>query len=304
MFGSKRRHVLSDGARALAVVTHVNCAKVAGMAVASNYNYKLALTLMVRPDNEAPFEARVSGYFSQYAQPSVGDQFWVRYDPHDHSKVVIDKARIASDNATFEAQVAAQAASAVPADLGSSGIVGRGAVVDVEKTPAGSLIDCAITVGIRLVDGSDPYRATCHIPLAPDQAARLIPGGSDVTVRADPRDRSRIALSLSEPTPVVTITDPRAIDPPARALREGMPCRVTLMLHQRQWLQTPDGEEFYAMKVRVDTDGSEFQVNLPVPAAATALLQNGAEFPARCLVGEPNAVAIDWPAVLAATPAV
>jgi hypothetical protein len=296
--------MLSDGAQALAVVTDVNYAKVAGMAVASNYNYKLALTLMVRPDNEAPFEARVAGYFSQYAQPSVGEQFWVRYDAHDHSRVMIDTARIAADNAAFEAQVAAQAASAVPADLASNGIVGRGAVVDVQKTPAGSLIDCVVTVGVRLVDGSDPYRATCHILLAPDHAERLVPGSTYATVRADPRDRSRIALSLSEPTPVVTITDPRAIDPPARALREGMPCDVTVVLHQRQWLQTPDGDEFYAIKVRVDGDGSEYQVNLPVPAAATALLQNGAQFPARRLATEPNVVAIEWSAVLAATRAV
>jgi hypothetical protein len=304
MFGLKKRHILSDGEQAVAVVTDVNYAKVAGMAVASNYNYKLALTLMVRPDHEAPFEARVSGYFSQYAQPSVGEQFWVRYDPHDRSKVVIDRARIASDNAAFEARVAAQAASAVPSDLASGGIVGRGAVVDVQKTPAGNLIDCAVTVGVRLVDGSDPYRAACHIPLAPDQAEQLVPGGTYVTVRADPRDRSRIALSLSEPTPVVTITDPRAIDPPARALREGIPCRVTLLLHQRQWLQTPDGDEFYAIKVRVEADGSEFQVNLPVPTAATALLKDGAELPARRLLAEPNVLAIDWPAVLATTPAV
>ena len=302
MFGFKKRHVLGNGAQALAVVTDVNYAKVAGMAVASNYNYKLTLTLMVRPDDDAPFEARVSGYFSQYAQPTVGEQFWVRYDPDDRLKVVIDKARIAADNAGFDAKVAAQAASAVPADLASGGIVGRGAVLDVHKTPAGNLIDCAVTVGVRLVDGSDPYRATCHIPLAPDQTERLVPGGTYVTVRADPHDRSRIALSLSEPTPVVTITDPRAIDPPARALREGMPCRVTLLLHQRQWLQTPDGEEFYAIKVRVDADGSEFQVNLPVPATATSLLQDGAEFPAKRLIAEPNVLAIDWPAVLAATP--
>jgi hypothetical protein len=124
-----------------------------------------------------------------------------------------------------------------------------------------------------------------------------------VTVRADPHNRSRIALSLSEPTPVVTITDPRAIDPPARALREGLPCRVTVLVHQRQWLQTPDGEEFYAIKVRVDTDGSEFQVNLPVPAAALPLLPHGGEFPAKRLSAEPNILAIDWAALLTATAA-
>jgi hypothetical protein len=303
MFGSKKKHILGDGAQAMAVVTDVNYAKVAGMTVASNYNYKLDLTLMVRPDDGAAFEAHVSGYFSQYAQPSVGDQFWVRYDPKDRSRVEIDEARIAADNAAVKAQVAAQAASAVPPDLAAYGILGRGSIVEVQKVPAGALIDCAVTVGVRLVDGTDPYRATCHVPLSPDQAELLIAGATFVTVRADPNDHSRIALSLNEETPIVTVKDPRALDPPARALRDGMPCRVTVLLHQRQWLQTPNGEEFYAIKVRVDSDGSEFQVNLPVPAGATALVQDGASLPAKRLAAEPNVFAIDWASALAAAPA-
>jgi hypothetical protein len=69
---------------------------------------------------------------------------------------------------------------------------------------------------------------------------------------------------------------------------------VTILAHQRQWLKTPDGDEFYAAKVRVSSDGSEFQVNLAVPAVATALLQDGAELPARRLATEPNVLAVDW----------
>src|SRR5579864_6430229 len=102
MFGNKK-HTLTQGAQAIAVVTDVGYATVMGMTVARNYNYKLELTLMVRPDNEAPFEAHVSGYFAQFSQPSVGDQFWVRYDPQDHSKVEIDTDKIAADNAAAEA---------------------------------------------------------------------------------------------------------------------------------------------------------------------------------------------------------
>src|SRR5581483_803618 len=147
-------------------------------------------------------------------------------------------ARIAADNAAYEAQVAAQAASAVPADLAAGGILGRGAIVDVQKTPAGPLVSCAVTVSVRLVDGSDPYRASCHIPLTADQAEQLAPGATFVTVRADPGDRSRIAISLTEETPVVTLTDARALEPAARALADGMPCEVTVLLHGRQWLKT------------------------------------------------------------------
>lgn len=298
MLGSKKRHILKDGVQALAVVTNVDYAKVAGMVQARNDDYKLDVTLMVRPDDGAPFEAHVSRYFARFAQPSVGDQMWVRYDPQNPSKVEIDEARIAADNAAVKAHVAAEAASSVPADLAGSGILGRGAIVDVQKTPAGELIDCAVTVGVRLVDGTEPYRATCHVPLAPDQAERITPGSSYVTVRADPNDHSRIALSLNEPTPVVTVNDSRVVDPPARALREGQPCRATVLIHQRQWLQTPAGEELYAVRVKVDADGSEFQVNLPVPGAGVALLQDGAELPAKRLAAEPNVLAIDWAAAL------
>ncbi len=72
-----------------------------------------------------------------------------------------------------------------------------------------------------------------------------------------------------------------------------------MLLHQRQWLQSPAGDELYAIKVRVDTDNSEFQVNLPVPASALSSLQDGAQFPAKRLVAEPNVLAIDWAASLA-----
>jgi hypothetical protein len=302
MFGGKKKQILAEGTQALAVVTDVDYAKVAGMTIAQNYNYKLKLMLLVKPEGEAPFESSYSDYFPQYAQPQVGAEFWVRFDPSDHSKVELDLAQVAADNAAYEAQVTAQTASAVPADLAANGILGRGAVVDVQKTQVGPLINCAVTVGVRLVDGSDPYRAICSVPLAPPQADQLVPGSTFVTVRADAHDHSRVAISLTEETPVVTINDPRALEPPARALRDGRPCRVKVLAHQRQWLQTPTGEELYAIKVRVDYDSSEFQINQPVPAASMAGLEDGMEFAAKRLVAEPNVLAIDWAAATATTP--
>ena len=296
MLGSKKRHLATEGAQALAVVTDVNYAKVMGMTVARNYNYKLDVTLMVRPDNEAPFEAHVSGYFAQFAQPSVGDQMYVRYDPNDLTQVEIDEARISADNAAAEANAAAAAASQLPADLAANGIRGRGAVVDVQKSPAGKLVDCALTLGVRLLDGTPSYRASCHVPLAQEQADQVSAGGTILTVRADPNDHSRVAVSLTEPTPVVTITDSAALDPPARALRDGDPCQVVLLAHQRQWLQTPDGQELYATKLRVTSDGTELQANVPVPAGGVALLQDGSQLPARRVALEPNVLTIDWAA--------
>jgi hypothetical protein len=301
MFSGSKKKLLTEGAQAYAVVTKVGYAKVlGGMTIARNYNYKLDLVLQVCPENAAPFEAHVEGYFSQFAQPSVGDQFWVRYDPDDTTRVEIDEARIAADNAAAEAQVAAAAVSAVPADLAANGILGRGSLVAIEKLPAGQFLDCTMTVGVRLVDGTPPYRASCRVPLDPATAEQLVPGQTFVTVRADPTNHARIAVSLQEETPVVLVTDPAVIEPPARALREGVPDKVAVLLHQRQWLATPDGDELYAVKVRLASNGSEFQVNIPVPGSATALLKNGAELPAKRLAAEPMVLTIDWAAAVAA----
>jgi len=299
MFGGSKEKLLSDGAQAMAAVIKVDYAKTLGMNVARNYNYKLDLTLLVRPDGDAPFEAHVKDYFPQFGQPGVGDQFWVRFDPDDKTHVEIDQARIDADNAALDASVAAAAASAVPADLAATGILGRGSLVDVEKQPAGQFVDCVMTVGVRLIDGTPPYRAGCRVPLDPATAEHLIPGATFLTVRADPNDHSRIAISMQEETPVVTVSDPAVLDPPARAMREGVPDKVEVLLHARQWLATPDGEELYAVKVRLASNGSEFQVNIPVPETGLDLLQNGAELPAKRLAGDHAVLAIDWPAAQA-----
>src|ERR1700743_1054710 len=104
MFGSKRR-TLREGVEAMAVVTHVEFATVLGMAEKRNFDDKLDLTLMVRPDAGAPFEAHVKGYFPPYNQPGVGAQLWVLYDPQNTSQVVIDEQRLAAENAAYEAQI-------------------------------------------------------------------------------------------------------------------------------------------------------------------------------------------------------
>jgi hypothetical protein len=300
MFGSKKRHILTDGVSANAVITKVQYAKVmGGMTIQRNDQYKLELTVMVRPDDGAPFQSAVSAYFTQYSQPSVGDQLWVRYDPSEPTHVEIDTARIAQDNAAVEAKATEVAAASLPPDLAANGVPGRASVSDVQKTPSGNLIDCTVTLNIRLVDGTPPYKATCHALLGQENADKLIPGNVFVTVRADPRDHSRVALSLGEATPVVTITDQQVLDPPARALREGLPCRVQVLLHQRQWLKTPAGDELYATKVKVASDGSEMQVFLPVPSNAVGLLQDGSELPAKRLATEPNVLTVDWAAATA-----
>jgi hypothetical protein len=291
VFGGKKKKILSEGIQARAVVINVQDT---GMTV--NDNPRVKLTLQVQPEGDMPFEATKKVTVSRVAIPRVGDEYVVRFDPADPTTVEFDTDAAKQANAAAQAQVAEAAASQVPSDLAANGILGRGACVDVQTTPIGQLVDCALTVGVRLVDGTPAYKATCRVSLSPDNAANLIPSQTLFTVRADPQNHSRVALSLSEPTPVVTITDSDVVDPPARALRDGAPCRVAIVAHGQQFLRLPSGEELYATKVRVLDDGSELQVFLPVPISAQALLQDGKELPAKRVLGEPNVLTVDWAA--------
>ncbi len=293
MFGGKKKKILAEGVQARAVILNVQDT---GMTI--NDNPRVKLTLQVQPEGGPPFEVSKKQTVSRVAIPRPGDEYLVRYDPSDPSNVEFDAAAVQQANAAVEAQVAEAAAAQVPSDLAANGILGRGACVDVTKTPVGQLIDCAMTVGVRLVDGTPPYRTTCHLSLSAENAERIIPGQTLFTVRADPNNHQRIAASISEPTPTVTVTDSSVVDTPGRALREGVPCRVKVIAHAQQFLRTPAGDDLYATKLQVLDDGSELQVFLPVPAAATAtaIFSDGAELPAKRVLIEPNVLTVDWAA--------
>jgi hypothetical protein len=291
VFGGKKKKLLSEGTQARAVVINVQDT---GMTI--NDNPRVKLTFQVQPDGAVPFEATKKVTVSRVSIPRIGDQYFVRYDPADPSNVELDSAAAQQVNAVAETQLAEAAASQLPPDLAANGILGRGACIDVQTTPVGHLVDCAMNVGVRLVDGTPSYRASTRISLSPENAAKLLPGQTLFTVRADPQNHQRIAVSLSEPTPSVTIADPTVVDPPARALREGQPCRVVIEAHGNQFLKLPTGEDLYATKVRVVNDGSEIQVFLPVPASAVALLQDGKELPAKRVPADPSVLTVDWAA--------
>lgn len=294
MFGNKKKKILAQGAQARAVVLNVQDT---GMTI--NDNPRVKLTLQVQPDGQIPFEVEKKVTVSRVAIPSVGDQYVVRYDPSDTSNVEFDTAAAAQANQAAQADIAQAAAAQLPADLMANGILGRGALVDVQKTPIGALVSCMVTAGVRLVDGTPSYKATCQVSLTPENAERLIPHQTLFTVRADPNNHQRIAISLAEPTPSVVIDDPSVVDPPQRALRDGTPCRVQILAHAEQFLRLPTGEDLYATKVRVLDDGSELQVFLPVPSTAAALFADGRELPAKRVLAEPNVLTVDWAAAQA-----
>jgi hypothetical protein len=291
LFGGKKKKILAEGIQGRAVVINVQDT---GMTI--NDNPRVKLTLQVQPEGDVPFEVTKKQTVSRVAIPRIGDEFIVRYDPANPGDVEFDVAAVAQANQAAEAKLAEAAASQVPSDLAANGILGRGACVDVQKTPVGQLVDCAMTIGVRLVDGTPSYRASCRVSLSPENAARIIPHQTLFTVRADPQNHERVALSLSEPTPTVTIDDPSVVDPPARALRDGTPCRLQIVAHAEQFLRLPTGEDLFATKVRVVEDGSELQVFMPVPPSAIALFADGKELPGKRVLAEPNVLTVDWAA--------
>jgi hypothetical protein len=292
MFGNKKKkeRILTDGISAQAVVIDV-----ADTGVTINDNPRVKLTLQVQPEGDAPFEATKKVTVSRVEIPRPGDKYFVRYDPADPSEVEFDTAKMSQVNASAREEVAQAAAATVPSDLQTSGILGRGSCVEVQKNDIGQLVDVQMTVGVRLVDGTPPYRTTARVSLTHENAAMITPGQTMFTVRADPNDHQRIAVSLSEPTPTVVVNDASVVDPPARALRDGVPCQIQLLQYAQQFLRLPSGEELYAAKISID--GDEFQIFLPVPDAAIGRLANGATFPGKRVAAEPHVATVDWAAV-------
>jgi hypothetical protein len=155
-------------------------------------------------------------------------------------------------------------------------------------------VRCHISVGVRLVDGTPPYRATVDALLLPEHADNMQPQHTLFPVCADPTNHSRVALVPGEDTPVVSLSDAGALEPAMRALSDGDPCQVTILESARQYLRVPNGDEVYAVKVQVD--GSTAEAMMPVPDGYAPLLQVGRELPAKRIAYEPNALAIDWAA--------
>jgi hypothetical protein len=196
MFGNKKkRNILENGAQAQAIVIGVR-----DTGVTINENPRVELTLQVQPEGAAPFEAKKKVTVSRVSIPRAGDGYWVRYDPADPTEIEFDTDKLAEVNEAAEASVAEAAASQVPADLGQNGILGRGALVSVDKAPMGTLVDCTLAVGVRLVDGTPSYRAQTRVSLSPENAEKLIPGQTLFTVRADPNNHERRRAAASQAT--------------------------------------------------------------------------------------------------------
>ncbi len=199
---------------------------------------------------------------------------------------------------------------AVPKQLLEQGLRGRGIIVSIQQTSVSTGADfdpahvCVFTVEVTL-DNVPRYTATCRQAVKATVLPQLMLPGATVAVRVDPSDRNRIALSLGEQPPVVTMAssgDPNTSSA-ARILKQGVPCKVVIVETQPLGTRNQKGDDMYAFLLTVLADGRppfQIQVGNPVPAAAVPLLYPGNTVPAKRMpTGDEREVVIDWQAALA-----
>jgi hypothetical protein len=198
----------------------------------------------------------------------------------------------------------------VPKELLEKGQLGRAIIVNVEQTSVSTGADfdpshvCVFTVEVAL-DNIPRYTATCRQAVRATILPRLAQPGVTVAVRVDPNDHSRIALSLSEDPPTVTISSAGEANTgsAARILEQGDSCQAVIVQTQPLGMRNPKGDDMYAFALTVMAPGRppyQIQVGNPVPAAALPLLYPGKTVPAKRMPnGDDRELVIDWQAALA-----
>src|SRR5579871_1426059 len=140
----------------------------------------------------------------------------------------------------------------VPKELLEHGLLGRGIIVSIQQTSVSTGADfnpahvCVFTVEVAL-DDVPRYTATCRQAVRATILPQLMMPGATVAVRVDRGDHSRIALSLAEEAPTVTMAS--AGDPntgsAARILELGAPCRAVIVQTQPLGMRNPRGDDMY-----------------------------------------------------------
>jgi hypothetical protein len=198
----------------------------------------------------------------------------------------------------------------VPKELLQNGQLGRGIIVSIQQTSVSTGVDfdpahvCVFTVEVSL-DSEPRYTATCRQAVRATILPQLMMPGTTVAVRVDPNDHSRIALSLGEQPPTVTMAssgDPNT-GSAARILEYGKPCRAVIVQSQPMGMRNPSGKDMYAFVLTVMADGRppyQTQVGNPVPADAVPLVYPGNTVPAKRMPdGADHEIVIDWDTALA-----
>ncbi len=197
----------------------------------------------------------------------------------------------------------------VPRELLENGLLGRGIIVSIKQTSVSTGADfdpshvCVFEVEVSL-DDVPRYLATCRQAVRATLLPQLAMPGATVAVRVDPNDHTRIALSLGEEPPTVTMASSGDANTgsAARILEYGVPCKAVIVQSQPMGMRSPSGLDMYAFVLTVMADGRapyQVQVGNPVPADAVPLVYPGSTVPAKRLPdGEDHEIVIDWAAAL------
>ncbi len=198
----------------------------------------------------------------------------------------------------------------VPKELLQNGLLGRGIIVSIQQTSVSTGVDfdpshvCVFTVEVAL-DNEPRYTATCRQAVRATVLPQLMMPGATVAVRVDPNDHSRIALSLGEEPPTVTMASSGDANTGSAAhiLENGVPCKAVIVQSQPMGLRSSSGKDVYAFVLTVMAEGRppyQTQVGNPVPAAALPLVYPGNTVPAKRMPdGQDHDIVIDWDAALA-----
>jgi hypothetical protein len=201
-------------------------------------------------------------------------------------------------------------AGSVPKELLDHGLLGRGIIVSIQQTGVSTGADfdpahvCVFTLEVAL-DNVPRYTATCRQAVRATILPQLMMPGATVAVRVDPNDHSRLALSLGEEPPTVTMAGSGDANTgsAARILELGVPCKAVIVQTQPLGMRNPKGDDKYAFVLTVMAEGRspyQIQVGNPVPAPAIPLLYPGNTVPARRMPdGDDRELVIDWEAALA-----
>jgi hypothetical protein len=201
-------------------------------------------------------------------------------------------------------------AGSVPKELLQNGLLGRGIVVSIQQTSVSTGVDfdpshvCVFTVEVALND-LPRYTATCRQAVRATVLPQLMMPGATVAVRVDQNDHGRIALSLGEEPPTVTMASSGDANTAsaARILEYGVPCTAVIVQSQPMGMRNPAGNDMYAFVLTVMAEGRspyQTQVGNPVPANAVPLIYPGSTLPGKRMPdGADHEIVIDWDAALA-----
>jgi hypothetical protein len=198
----------------------------------------------------------------------------------------------------------------VPKELLEKGLRGRGVIISLQQTSVSTGTDfdpahvCVFTVEVAL-DDVPRYTTTCRQAVRDTIMPQLMTPGVTVAVRADPKDHNRIALSLGEEPPTVTLAGSGDTNTgsAARILEQGVPCKAVIVQSQPLGMRSSTGKDMYAFLLTVLADDRppfQIQVGNPVPADAAPLVYPGNTVPAKRMPeGDDRELVIDWDAALA-----